>query len=35
MCWAGCGRVSLFVNAFEVMAWVLGIESQPSEQEGG
>ena len=33
MCWRGCERVTLFVNNYGVMAWVLGGEAQTNEQE--
>ena len=35
MCWVIFERVSLFVNAYEVMTWGLGGENRPDEQEGG
>ena len=34
MCWGQCERVTLFVNAYEIMAWTLGGEDQLDEQEG-
>ena len=34
MCWGQCERVTLFVNAYEIMAWTLGGEYQLDEQEG-
>ena len=34
MCWVQCERVTLFVNAYEVMDWVLGGAARPDEQEG-
>ena len=35
MCWGKYERVSLFVNAYEVMAWGLGGASLLDEKEGG
>ena len=35
MSWGRCERVSLFVNAYKVMSWVLGGANQLNEQEGG
>ena len=34
MCWGRCKIVTLFVNAYEVMAWGLGGADLTSEQEG-
>ena len=33
MCWGLCERVTLFVNSYEVMAWVLVGVDLPNEQE--
>ena len=32
MCWVRCEIVSLFVNAYEVMTWVLVGANRPGEQ---
>ena len=32
MCWGRCKTIALFVNAYEVMAWVLGGEASPDGQ---
>ena len=34
MCWGQCEIVTLFVNAYEVMAWGLVGAARPDEQEG-
>ena len=34
MCWGKCERVTLFVNAYEVMDWGLIGAGSPNEQEG-
>ena len=33
MCWGQCVRVILFVNYYEIMAWVLVGADRPDEQE--
>ena len=34
MCWERCERVTVFVNSYKVMAWVLGGAALPDEKEG-